>query len=546
MKFRIGRFIPFGILATVLTLTVLLVINNAEDRRYVASFRDEKTQASLYIRSTIEQELNSRLFIISGLYGLVRYNPELTMDEFLTYIDSIPQEVARVQSIQLAPGGTIAMLYPLEGNEEALGLDLYALDHVRPILDEIRSENRFMVQGPISLVQGGNGILGRTPVFLRNGDFWGYLAVLINFDDLMDFVGELAIQRDLLIGLRGFDGRGAEGDWFYGDEDMSDPVVSEVLFRGGSWILHAAPVSGWPRTRPSSRSFVILSAIAALFIGAAAAYVAAIRAGQSQRNAELLVLQQQLIKSERSAVLNETVAGISHEVTNPLGVAYTAQSVISDELRSLAAAIGGEGPYAAQIGKLRQSSELAQGNLERAKELLSSFRSVSAAQFADDLDEFNIVQTVEQCVELLKPEARKNRISLQFEASGEFIPVRSYSGAISIVVTNLVLNALRHGFISATPIENPRVTLSLRPEGEEIVLKVRDNGIGIAEQVRPSIFRPYFTTAKDRGGTGLGLSVVHSLVSENLSGDIDVASNPGEGSEFTVHFPRRISGAEQV
>ncbi|MBU6427543.1 MAG: HAMP domain-containing histidine kinase, partial [Cyanobacteria bacterium REEB65] len=110
-----------------------------------------------------------------------------------------------------------------------------------------------------------------------------------------------------------------------------------------------------------------------------------------------------------------------------------------------------------------------------------------------------------------------------------------YPGSFSQILTNLVLNALIHGFDAKG--SGGQIVISAKRDGRDAVVTVQDDGIGIAPENQGRIFDPFFTTKRNRGGSGLGLHVVNNLVQESLGGVITCQSNPGEGTTFVVSFP---------
>lgn len=121
------------------------------------------------------------------------------------------------------------------------------------------------------------------------------------------------------------------------------------------------------------------------------------------------------------------------------------------------------------------------------------------------------------------------------------IALLSYPGALGQVVTNLVTNALVHAFE-----EGDKGTIRIEVENlnDDVILGVVDDGRGIPADVLPHIFEPFFTTRRGAGGTGLGLRTVYNLVRETLGGTVDVASELGRGTHFTVAIPRAVPERE--
>ena len=157
-----------------------------------------------------------------------------------------------LRSLQLAPAGVVTYVWPLEGNEGAVGHDLIA-DPVRgPAVVRAIEERRFVLAGPFELLQGGSGLVGRNPIYLGEGDqeeFWGFATVVLNFDVIAEeALLTTAEDRNLNYAIRGRDGLGADGEIFFGDPAVFDhnPVVLDVLLPNGTWQVAAVPAGGWP------------------------------------------------------------------------------------------------------------------------------------------------------------------------------------------------------------------------------------------------------------------------------------------------------------
>jgi signal transduction histidine kinase len=115
------------------------------------------------------------------------------------------------------------------------------------------------------------------------------------------------------------------------------------------------------------------------------------------------------------------------------------------------------------------------------------------------------------------------------------IMIDSYPGALSQVVTNLVINALIHAF---TPKQNGRINIVATSDGDVVSLMVQDNGCGMSPESKERIYEPFFTTKRGEGGSGLGMHVVYTVVTQTLAGRINCESSPGLGTTFKIDFPR--------
>jgi signal transduction histidine kinase len=267
-----------------------------------------------------------------------------------------------------------------------------------------------------------------------------------------------------------------------------------------------------------------------------------LRAAKERAEATLVTLretQATLINAEKFAALGSLVAGVAHEVNNPVGISLTVASSLVRRCDAMAAAMQ-EGPLRRSqlqgfIADSRDAADQLVANLQRAGELVQSFKQVAVDRSHADRREFDLAETTRQIVASLLPGLRKTRIALEVEIP-EGITLDSYPGPYGQVLTNLVLNCAVHAY----PDDRPgTVTISARAQGEAgVEIAFADDGVGMGEDVLRHVFEPFFTTKRGDGGTGLGLHIVHNLVSFRLGGRIVAASTPGRGTRFTMVLPR--------
>jgi signal transduction histidine kinase len=191
------------------------------------------------------------------------------------------------------------------------------------------------------------------------------------------------------------------------------------------------------------------------------------------------------------------------------------------------------------VDSAAEASGFILGNITRAAELVQGFKQVAVDQSTDMPRTFDLGDYVGEVLRSLQPKLRRTAHRLETVLPGGLL-VDSAPGAIAQIVTNLVMNALTHAFTGRD--DGGTIRVQLRPAespADWAELSVADDGNGIDAATLPRIFDPFFTTRRDAGGTGLGLHLVFNLVTQRLGGRIDVESRVGEGTCFTVRFPRR-------
>ena len=248
--------------------------------------------------------------------------------------------------------------------------------------------------------------------------------------------------------------------------------------------------------------------------------------------------QRSLIEAEKFAALGGLVAGVAHEVNNPVGISLTVASSFarrcaqfSDEIRDGAVRRSKLEEFVA--GSHEAAKQLVT-NLNRAADLIQSFKQVAVDRSDAERRVFNLREATEQMMVSLRPALKHSLVWLSVDVPEE-ISLKSYPGPYGQVLTNLVLNALTHAFPDKRA---GTLRLTARKLGtEQIEIEFADDGVGMSEEVQRRAFEPFFTTRRNRGGTGLGLHIVYNLVTRRLGGTLRLESQPGHGTVFRIKLP---------
>jgi signal transduction histidine kinase len=261
---------------------------------------------------------------------------------------------------------------------------------------------------------------------------------------------------------------------------------------------------------------------------------------------ELNTAQQNLIDAERLAALGGLVAGVAHEVNNPIGISLTVASsfarraeAFEDELKT------GNGLRRSQLHEfVKTSRDAAQqlvGNLHRAGELIQSFKQVAVDRSHAERRAFNLSEATDQIIASLKPALKKASIALSVEIP-ENLVIDGYPGSYGQILTNLFLNAATHAFPDG---RSGTITISAKPRGSgDVEIIFADDGAGMTLDVQRQAFDPFFTTRRNEGGTGLGLHIVYNLVTQQLGGRMMLDSRPGQGTTFRIIMPKTAKGSQ--
>jgi len=241
-----------------------------------------------------------------------------------------------------------------------------------------------------------------------------------------------------------------------------------------------------------------------------------------RKTAELERVHKTLLRSEKMASIGKLAATVAHEINNPLfGILTYARLVLRHILKTT---ITGRDEVVEQMQTIERESKRC-GDL--VKNLLTFSRQAPSHREPNDLN-----TVVERAVLLVKHKLEMQNIELRVNLSQGMPPVECDANQIQQVALVLIVNgseAMPKGGVL-------EVTTEFSNPDEQGLVRVRDTGCGIPEDVLPRIFDPFFTTKQDQNRTGLGLAVAHSIV-EQHAGEISVRSTPGEGTEFVVRLP---------
>jgi len=255
---------------------------------------------------------------------------------------------------------------------------------------------------------------------------------------------------------------------------------------------------------------------------------------------QLKTTQAQLIESEKMASLGNLVAGVAHEINTPLGIGITAASTLENKTQTTVAAYDNKQLKGSELKTYfdlaSRSSRLILNNLERAGELVQSFKQVAVDQSHADRRRFAVKKYLQDTLVNLTPHLKRNQHQVMINGDDK-LEINSYPGAFSQIITNLVMNSLQHAYAEG---QVGHLQFELREEDEQLIIEYKDDGRGIPQEHLGKIFEPFFTTRRNQGGTGLGLHIVYNLVTQKLKGTIRCESELKVGATFILKLPIRL------
>lgn len=247
-------------------------------------------------------------------------------------------------------------------------------------------------------------------------------------------------------------------------------------------------------------------------------------------------MQSYLIQSEKMAALGNLVAGVAHEINTPIGIGVTAASHLNEISQEFISKVK-EGSMDPEdlidfIEDMEQASGIILRNLNRASKLVKSFKQVSADQASEPRRQFNVKEYLDEILVSLSPKLNKTKHHISVSCARDLF-VDGYPGAFAQIISNLLINSLVHAY---NPDDAGNITITITKMEEFIEIIFSDDGKGIDAINIGNIFDPFFTTKRGAGGTGLGLSVVYNIVTQQFGGTISCESQLGKGTSFVIRL----------
>jgi len=241
--------------------------------------------------------------------------------------------------------------------------------------------------------------------------------------------------------------------------------------------------------------------------------------------------------SEKLAHLGEQLGEIGHELATPIGNVKLALEGLEEVLRGLREERDGKrltaSSFERHLARGDEAAAIAGRALAFAVDVLESFKSVAVDQCSGRRKVICLHLYLHQVLLSLRPRLKRSSVQVVIDGPAS-LELETEPGAIAQIITNLISNSLLHGFSAG---QAGCITIRFAAEGGAVRLGYQDDGRGMPQDVVERAFDPYFTTSADRGGSGLGMHIVHSLVCDRLGGRIALESAPGKGVSITMLLP---------
>ncbi len=521
--------------------------------RFLRQFSNQPIRRKL----TLLMALSSSVGLILSGIALISYAWSTARNTAIRDVQSVSQISANSTSAALVFGDVIAareLLSALRSKPEVDSACLYAEDGDASLLFAEYVQNGVEPCPPTAAAVGIHEHLRGLSLVReveQNGDRIGWLQVQVNLQPLTH---SLLVQVGITIAILAASFAVSLGIAWLMQPALAGPIldlanVARRISESGDYSLRARRLGADEVGRLGDDFNSMLDQIAVRDRDIETARDALSRqvSEKTAANKELLEAldrlkqtQAQLVQSERLASLGGLVAGVAHEINTPVGVGVTAASTLQDRALDLEQAYKTDTLRRSDLERFvevaRESSNIILRNLQRAADLIQSFKQVAVDQSSGERRRFDLRNYIDEVLLSLAPRTKKTGHRIVVDCPPD-LEVDSYPGALAQVLTNFVSNSLLHAFPDG---HNGELRISAQRSGDWIDLHYSDNGTGIPPDDLKRIYDPFFTTKRGSGGSGLGLHIVYNLVQQILGGTIEVASEIGAGTRFTVRFPAHL------
>lgn len=516
---------------------VIWIINQSQERR-------EKLKATYTAESTVsrvESQLSKYLAESDLMKQIVEKEYDIDNEQFDKLAELMQEDEDVIEARELAEDGVVSRIYPMEGNEAAMGLDTLQNPARKKEARLARLSGEYTIAGPYELVQGGTGALLFDPAYItdQNGEekFWGFSILVMNWDN---FIQEVELEK---LEEAGYDYQIWKKDLYTGDKIVIDESENSNLNNSlevacsvpnDTWYFEIVPENGW---------ITVSQKVFGVIISIALAVMASVGYWQyKMRRYKDILHEEELEKAAIEArMANEAKTRflfyMSHDIRTPMnaiiGFADLLEKHLDDKKRVI--------DY---ISKIKHSSSFLLSLINYVLEM-ARIESGKATLKTETGDLKNLVNTLN---DVFEPSIEEKKLQYTCNLKVENPYVHCDKTKLREILLNVISNSIKY-----TP-EGGSVTVDITEEGHDAEKKVsfyrftiEDTGIGMSKEYLPHIFEEFSrentSTESKVIGTGLGLPIVKSLV-DLMGGTIEVSSEVTVGTKTIIILPFLVSEEE--
>ncbi|MEJ2214250.1 MAG: ATP-binding protein [Gammaproteobacteria bacterium] len=524
--FRTALFVIFAVLIGII-FERLQVSHHIQDQQITATNQLAK------IKSELENAVNLNLNLIEGLTAYISANPDLTQNEFGKVAAVIIKKNPALRNIAAAPDLVIRYMFPVKGNEAAIGLDYTRSEQQRAAVFMAVEKRSTIIAGPLQLLQGGIAFVSRTPVFTKadapesEEKLWGLISSVLDTEKFYAIAGLNNPELDLKIAIRGKDALGQSGDIFYGDASLFDDETVETVINlpYGSWYMVGKPKTGWSENYEGKliSRIVFVIALALLTYLLILNKVNAVERLNAERIAQQANSQKEMAQ-EASEIKSRFLANMSHELRTPMHAILSFSNL---------------GLKRVEDRKIKEYLEKINTSGIRLTKLIDDLLDLSkleSGKLTPLLEQNNLTETVLEAIDEIGSLANEKNLSIDVNTDKPLVGFFDKSLILRVII-NTLSNAIKFSDDGAgiQIILDEQSTES----GKVLCYSIIDEGVGIPENELTDIFDSFIQSSKTKyhsQGTGLGLAISQEIIHLH-QGEIWAESPPdGKTKGSVIHF----------
>lgn len=525
-KIGIRTFAVFIITFLIVTICLYYVDQNQE--------QEEKLQASYTAEATIsriESQLNQYLAESHLIKSIVENGNDMSTDDFNDISSYMQDEQNVIEAHELAKDGVVSQIYPFDGNEEAVGLNMLENPERKKEANLAKDSGQYTIAGPFELVQGGIGSLLFDPIYTSASNdeerqFWGFSILVLNWDNFMD---EIKIDKledagyHYQIWKKDLGSKEKIVVAQCGSDMPSNTLEVKCEVPNDTWYFEIIPKKGW--ISPAQIFVQILIALMAAIAAATAYWQLRMRQYKDRIHALELEKSAAMAKQANEAK-TRFLFNMSHDIRTPMNAIIGFSELLEKHHDDPQKVLD-------YIGKIKLSSSVL---LSLINYVLEMARIESGkAEFKEEVAHMDELKDVLNSV--FEPAVKAKKLDYSYEIDVNHTCILCDKTKIREILTNIISNSVKYTPEGGTISVKINEIASTKVGYATYRFVVEDNGIGMSEEYLPHIFeeftREHTSTESKVAGTGLGLPIVKSLV-DLMKGTINVESREGQGTKFTI------------